>query len=142
MDIKKALYTDFARNLGKLDNTSKVACIIDDVFAEENELPTDIPFNVIGSGVNQGATEYTLDITQVSTSDKDSITVDEGMLQVYYSTNDVIDTVEEFFDPYVDVSSVEDIYDLYEKLEDLDEYDETDVDEYDEFNPDFEPNDY
>ena len=141
MNTKKALYLGFLEKLSKLDNTSKIACIIDDVYAEDTGIPTDEPFNVISSEVNQESTEYTLDVTH-SSATGDSIVVSKDQIQLYYNASDILETMISFFEAYIDVGTVEDIYDLYEKLEELDEYDEFDSDEYDKFNEDFEPGDY
>jgi hypothetical protein len=141
MDIKKALYLDFANELTKLDPISQIACIVDDVFAEDNGLPTDIPFNVIAVEMIQDVVQYTLDITSLG-KDETSLNASKDKLLLYYNANEAIETAKLFFDPYIDVNTVEDIYDLYDKLEELEEYDEDEESEYEEFNPDFDSNDY
>lgn len=141
MDIKKALYIDFASELSKIDAVSKIACIIDDVTAEDIGLPTDVPFNVTAVEVIEGINQYTLDITHLNKPDN-TVVLGEDKLLLYYDANEVIEIAKVFFEPYVDVSTVEEIYDLYDKLEELEEYNEEEVDEYDKFNPDFSPSDY
>jgi hypothetical protein len=142
MDIKKALYLDFASELTKLDPTAQMACIVDDVFAEDNGLPTDEPFNVIAIETIQDVIQYTLDITSLG-NDQTTIHISKDKLQLYCDVNETIETAKEFFEPYVDVSTVEDIYDLYDKLEDLEEYDEEEeLPEHDQFNKDFDSSDY
>ena len=123
-DVKKQLFANFAsERLSSISATNKVLCIIDDVYSELIGVPTDVPFNVLNENITQDETEYTIDISILGL-DNTTSSVPESKSEIYYSTKDISHSVEDFFDPYVDIQDVEDIYSLYGELDQVEDEDE------------------
>ena len=120
-DIKKQLFINFEKEqLIKISTSNKVLCVIDDVYSELIGVPTDVPFNVLSENVKQNETEYTIDISILG-GDSGTAVVKESKVEMYYSSQDVAETAEDFFEPYVDIQDVEDVYSLYDDLDQVEE---------------------
>jgi hypothetical protein len=138
-------------SIGRDISVGDVLIIVDDVWAEQNNLPTDVPFVVVDLETPSTAiamlqkpmvqtespeTAYAvIDIAQLG-REETRAGVPLNVTEVYLSAQNSVHAIYNHLSEFLDQTAIEEVSEIYEELDDMDDWDDDDWDEDEEADDD------